>query len=119
MSICDSCRDPGACCAGFILFDATSGVREPIPFSFWLSDGPLAPLIRMAEWWMPFVPATRSDTYYNDDGGYYSIQRWGCPLLGEDGRCTDYDNRPELCRRYEAKSDTLCVEFEPVLEAAA
>lgn len=31
-----------------------------------------------------------------------------CKNLGRDGRCTDYANRPDLCRSFEPGSDRLC-----------
>jgi hypothetical protein len=114
VSACDTCRDPGACCAGFLLNGG-----PPYPYdgslSWWTiheEDGPLAPLVKMAQMWLPFVPMTKTTTRYDDDGGVYEINLWGCPLLGEDGRCTDYANRPELCDHYEPKSDALCAEFD-------
>jgi Fe-S-cluster containining protein len=106
VSACDTCRDPGHCCAGFQLNSGKGDWQ-----SFWVEDGPLMPLVRMAQMWLPFVPMIRGPIYYVDDGAYYQIWYWGCPLLGEDGRCTDYENRPDLCVRYEPKSDPLCVEF--------
>jgi Fe-S-cluster containining protein len=33
-----------------------------------------------------------------------------CPLLDiKTGRCSDYENRPALCRSYKAGSDYLCI----------
>ena len=53
---------------------------------------------------LPFMPLmTRPDG------------RWllWCPVLGRDGRCTDYENRPALCRSFEAGSDPLCAMHHP------
>jgi hypothetical protein len=107
MSACDTCRDPGACCTGFQL----NGGEGAWP-SFWVDDTPLAPLICMAAGWLPFVPVVRGPTIKGEDGSYWAVEKWGCLMLGEDGRCMDYENRPELCKRYEPKSDALCVEFD-------
>jgi Fe-S-cluster containining protein len=36
--------------------------------------------------------------------------RYWCPALDRStGRCTIYDNRPELCRSYNAGRDNLCI----------
>jgi len=34
-----------------------------------------------------------------------------CTKLGADGRCMDYENRPELCRVYQPQEDALCAEY--------
>jgi len=48
---------------------------------------------------LPFLPLMLQ-------GGWWMFT---CPLL-VDGRCSDYDNRPELCRDYQPMSDLLCAE---------
>ena len=35
-----------------------------------------------------------------------------CTLLDENGRCSDYENRPAVCRNYEPASDQLCCEWK-------
>lgn len=115
VSLCDTCREPGACCAGFHL----TSKQEPAFNSFWIHDGPLAPLVRMAENWLPFHPVVRSSTFDDEGRAYYAIKLWACDLLGEDGRCTDYENRPQLCRSFEARSDPLCVEFKSLPATSA
>jgi Fe-S-cluster containining protein len=37
---------------------------------------------------------------------------FNCDRLGADGRCTQYEDRPNICRLYESKSDLLCIEFD-------
>jgi len=32
-----------------------------------------------------------------------------CPKLGTNGRCTIYDDRPQICRIFTAATDALCV----------
>lgn len=51
---------------------------------------------------LPFVPGEQ-----RPDGTW----AYACYNLGSDGRCTDYENRPDLCRRYVAGSDGLCVHY--------
>lgn len=51
--------------------------------------------------------------YWNSD----KVQvQFGCNNLGKDGRCLDYDNRPELCRLYQAQQDALCCEYVHTLK---
>lgn len=47
-------------------------------------------------------------------GGTWAM--W-CPNLHPvTGRCTDYDNRPDLCRDYEPGQDPLCIMHVPIWE---
>ena len=32
-----------------------------------------------------------------------------CDNLGPDGLCRDYENRPDLCRKFEPGTDALCI----------
>ena len=109
-TLCDRCQRPGSCCTftlyggledgnGFENRDVTaleilaklasaqvgdcsgSGTSDP-----WFPIGlPFLPLGRRANgrWWL-----------------------W-CPLLVA-GRCSIYEDRPSLCRHYQAGSDLLC-----------
>lgn len=88
-SYCDACATPGKCCNGFML---AIGYRQI----------GLELLARVAEAWAPFVPLFRTDD--GPEGSWL----WWCPVLGKDGRCTDYANRPETCREYEPTRDPLC-----------
>lgn len=36
------------------------------------------------------------------------VAGWKCSRLGDDGLCTDYENRPQLCIDYQPMSDGLC-----------
>lgn len=37
---------------------------------------------------------------YKDEDGWFLLVNNPCQFLGEDGRCTNYENRPQLCRDY-------------------
>lgn len=59
---------------------------------------------------LPFIPVKVVDGYW----------LFGCPMLDWDtGRCTDYENRPTLCREYQPMSDPLCAMHAPIPTAAA
>ena len=110
MSICDSCRDPGACCREFMLsrkFRPGTPIEEVAKLTREGSDG-----------WerLPFVPLHEvgQDPEKKDEDEYVNWT-FNCPKLGKDGRCTIYESRPEVCRNYEPKSTILCVEFEDPL----
>ena len=119
--LCDACARPDQCCTGFELNGGSFGAGETA----------LEMLVRMATITtatnadanpavvlgkqpppeydhvmvgLPFMPLMK-----RPDG------RWllWCPVLGRDGRCTDYENRPALCRSFEAGSDPLCAMHHP------
>jgi Fe-S-cluster containining protein len=98
VTICDTCREPGYCCKRLML----GGVTEKA------YPTKLEALAIAARWpfepmGLPFLPVTVLDGYW----------LFTCPKLDWDtGRCTDYENRPTLCRTYEPKSDPLCIEYE-------
>lgn len=92
MSACDSCWRPGHCCNGFVLTGSESG-------EFTGAWSPLALLAELAMNGLPFLPLALTSK------GFW---RFWCPMLGADGRCTDYENRPQLCRDYEPGTDLIC-----------
>jgi Fe-S-cluster containining protein len=92
-TLCDGCRAPGACCRILSL----AGEEGPL--------GPRSSLLEisalLATAALPFVPLVRLD-----DG----VVLFWCPHLGRDGRCGEYDHRPELCRDYREGSGVICIE---------
>lgn len=99
--ICGRCVSPGRCCTGFNLSDADGNSR-----TFWddetpqIWDGlPFKPKERWGQWTVESGP---------DVGRTYSAWRWTCTKVGADGKCTIYEDRPDLCRRFEPLSDQLC-----------
>lgn len=109
--MCDHCRNPGRCCSGFGLNANPKAAMIQTGDDFTA----LHLLVMMAAAYqedcqgrptigLPFLPL------YELKPGYW---RWWCPLLGKDGRCTDYANRPRLCSDFTPGRDALCVEFRP------
>jgi len=37
---------------------------------------------------------------YKDENGWYLLFYTKCTFLEQDGRCGNYDNRPQMCREY-------------------
>lgn len=111
MSLCDSCYAPGQCCRDLSLFS------EGHPVTVWADEDAAARLSEKigAHW---FVPVAASGEYVvpvdalEDAGRTYRTHRWGCRALGPDGRCTVYDDRPQLCRDFAPGSDPLCVHWQ-------
>ena len=111
MSACDTCKQPGACCTRMHL---RSEGDSDVALSFWADDLPmLRGLIRMAEWGLPFIPYAVAQEFSDKDGRKYQRLQYRCVDLGSDGRCMNYEHRPQLCRDYEPLSDPLCVMYEP------
>lgn len=102
-SLCDTCRKPGHCCTMFTL-----NIYER-------AEGWHAGMQRQLDRYglsfiKPVAPSVIGLHIQRDNpegrmNGFFS-----CTRLGADGRCSDYENRPELCRIYEPGSDSLCVE---------
>lgn len=98
---CNWCTNPGRCCTGFHLqkrYEEGSRALHPLEVYAWLASVKHSDA-SLGDTGVPFMPLWRKP-----DGTW----RYWCPRLGHDGRCTDYENRPNLCRDYEAMSDALC-----------
>ena len=50
---------------------------------------------------------------YKDDDGWFLIFYTKCQFLEHDGRCGNYDNRPQMCREY---SNDYCEYDSPAEE---
>lgn len=110
-SLCDRCFAPGQCCRHLHL--SMAGGRN---LTTWVGDGESER--QMADMGLPFValdvlqgPWIHTAPGDPHDGREYVRHVWGCPKLDGAGRCTIYDDRPDLCRRFEPGSDRLCVHF--------
>lgn len=96
-SPCDTCSRPGSCCKGFVLSTLFSPAN-------WEHDA----TPRLAQFGVPFFRVVEAVRSVGD--GMVGV-RCDCDRLGADGRCTDYENRPDVCRNYDPLSDALCIEF--------
>lgn len=110
MSVCDRCRRPGRCCSGFLLSGGWPGhaaetTLEAMVMLASVSTDPAIGSPGQNQLGLPFLPLGK-----RTDGAWIL---W-CPLLGRDGRCTDYANRPALCASYQPLTDGLCAEYEGV-----
>lgn len=103
MSICDTCKAPGACCKKLQL------IENGNQMTFWKEEDALKYLEDKK---LPFKILRKTATYHDEESGndYYTYE-YMCPVLLPNGRCGDYENRPDLCRNYEPKSDKLCVHY--------
>ena len=88
---CGACPRPGRCCTGFVLnggmvpHEAATALEAQLELD---AHGlPFSPLMRR--------PAT----------GHWML--W-CRNLTREGRCGDYENRPQLCADYQPGEDALC-----------
>lgn len=109
--ICVRCVSPGRCCSAFRVTDKTGH-----PPTFW-DDAECAPshsryvifkpLHRVGQWTVEHGP---------DAGRTYSEWLWSCSALSAEGRCTIYQQRPNLCRSYTPLEDGLCA-MKPTAEA--
>lgn len=103
MSLCDLCKSPGQCCRKIYLYGA--GLDSPD-----ITDLNVAETLTVYEEWeaewgnqFPFVLFSRTAA---------GVPIFTCPKLGNDGRCTIYNERPILCRDFEPASNELCVYYK-------
>lgn len=98
MSICESCRIKGNCCKGFMLnFIINKSENWEEELNSWLK-------VNETEFLIP------RRAPYNDTEKTLGF-RFDCSLLGEDGLCKDYENRPDMCKLYQPQEDALCCEY--------
>lgn len=96
---CDTCRSPGSCCKEFMIsghYDKDTW-EEDIKQKFEFHN-------------LPFVPvrAERHHSWGLDDP---VIVVASCTKLTPEGRCSIYENRPQLCKNYQPLQDLLCCEY--------
>jgi Fe-S-cluster containining protein len=96
MASCDSCRRPGQCCHGFAL-----SVPD-VPLEGWKVAAENEMEARGLYFFEPLHFLRRPT------GLVTPIFK--CARL-IDGRCSKYDERPNVCRVYEPGQDQLCAEF--------
>ncbi|MCH8243551.1 MAG: hypothetical protein IH897_13215 [Planctomycetes bacterium] len=115
-SACDTCRDPGYCCRNIglsVLFPAEMH-RGEVDKHIAEATCPWTGEDDGGEK-MPFMHPIRVTTRYAYRGQHkpHGV-KWGfsCDRLGKDGRCMQYEDRPEVCRNYEPKTDLLCIEYQ-------
>ena len=100
MSLCDTCKAPGACCRSLTLQGGIGQDHER--FHLGMTEEESVALLDHYD--LPFVPYGMSD-----DGQVL----FTCPELDNDGRCKIYDRRPQVCRDFEPSSSPLCVHYSP------
>lgn len=106
MSLCDKCYAPGTCCKWLTL--ETGDDHQLV---IWDDEDPAVVLKERHH--LPFEPVKRQGQWMDEKTGKtYSSWYWRCPILLPDGRCGDYENRPDLCRRFEPASGPLCVHYQ-------
>ena len=110
------CPDLGHCCKRFVL----NPTSLP-PFNERRSIKGIWRKLRQFK--LPFKPLELSGI--NGSGGKTGKMDWWftCPILGKDGKCGDYENRPQVCKSFvPGGGDALCLikpEGEEVKEAVS
>ena len=104
---CDTCRAPGSCCYRFPL-TVNFNIR------YWKEEA--TRLLEEHNWphivpVSPWPPLLASEV--GAHGGRTQVL-FSCIKLTSEGRCGDYENRPEFCASFEVADDGLCAEYQPV-----
>lgn len=107
LDLCGNCPKPGMCCRDIRLHTGNDIVFRGVATR--LEALVALATVRHEDPWMghiglPFLPDRI------DGLGMWVLQ---CPILGSDGRCTDYENRPLLCRHHEPGFHVPCALTKP------
>lgn len=104
MSLCSVCPKPGMCCRNFPLFNTKS--KEEVTFweATWREDAKKF----LLEMGLPFEPVAVRSTYETEDKLKYITALYSCPKVTVDGRCSIYQDRPQLCRKYLPGNSDIC-----------
>ncbi len=111
VSVCDTCRNPGRCCTGFSLGGATFPKGETMLDAMIALASCIIHDVHERAIVPPFLPLRRID--WERDGDPDHVWSLWCPLL-VNGRCSDYENRPMLCKTYRPRQDGLCAMYEGI-----
>ena len=100
-SACDHCYRPGSCCSGFIL--SLEGLSDnPTSFPEVVMSVVENEVERRVGYPIPFSISERIPNV-----GWV----FHCNKL-VDGRCSIYEDRPQLCHDFAPCSDRLCIHFD-------
>lgn len=106
MTICDRCVDPGSCCREIRLSHKVAAITK-LEVLAWLASC----LPGSNEIGLPFIPEYQGQ-FFNYDGldpcPFPVDWVYSCINLTSDGRCGDYENRPNLCRIFRAGIHKPC-----------
>jgi Fe-S-cluster containining protein len=110
MTLCDRCVDPGMCCKDIRLSYNHPGITK-LEVMAWLAS------VHCEEFniGLPFIPDIRSLNplfRVDHDVPLCPIEMtwtYQCINLTEDGRCGDYENRPQLCRDHKPGHHQPCI----------
>lgn len=104
-SMCDRCMSPGHCCKGVALH---GGGQRNRPFERAIREISEPMSFERAEHLAMQLGISMFRPAFQEPNGSW---RWWCTALDRDGRCSIYEDRPQLCRDYRPGQDGLCVHF--------
>lgn len=103
--ICNNCHSPGSCCSGFQLMSLVGWeYPEDIEQKKLKAVETLKSL--GMDYFVPHQVHLPSPVYMAEYNGKVSMT-FRCTKL-VNGRCSDYDNRPNTCINYKPMEDDLC-----------
>jgi Fe-S-cluster containining protein len=82
---CEACTAP--CCRRFAVWDSVT-LAESEPH-------------RLRQLWTAHAGAILHPVAFTSGG----FQRWDCGALTDDARCAVYEDRPDICRKYDCRDD--------------
>jgi Fe-S-cluster containining protein len=103
MHLCDICPKPGRCCSNFLLF-GIGNVDDLFHKDTWQEESTRATSDVGVPYFKPVLAVPHAMPY---DDGMVRVEFSCTNLL--NGRCSIYDSRPSVCRKYVPSQDILCV----------
>lgn len=101
MSACDTCSSPGSCCSSFEL-------NLFVDTDNWYDDA----ILKLNAHGLDFIKPIAKDPNWRYTSTSQTKLLYSCTRLADNGKCSDYENRPELCKVYQPKQDWLCCEYD-------
>ena len=93
MSICNKCKDKGYCCRNFI-------IQSHEPWAYTAIENKNKVIKRLKESNLSFfIPVKKGKRYWV----------FSCSKITDEGKCSVYKSRPNLCREYRPATGDLCV----------
>lgn len=103
MSLCEICPKPGHCCSNFFLR------QDGQAFTAWKTSWQEDAQAFLDERGLPFTPDLL-DQETEGDEGIYGVPIFSCVHL-QNGRCSIYSDRPNVCRIFIPAASSLCVMY--------
>lgn len=106
MLLCSVCPAPGSCCKHFNLL-----LGETHAFTTWKDEGIAAAIAEVSARGLPYTVDEICNEYVAEGGRVYVSWWFSCDKVTPEGRCSIYNERPNVCRIFLPGTNELCKPF--------